>query len=128
MKSHSLALMIFAEPISCQTVPMSAFTECGWLAVQVKHVIRYLSPDEYDEAVRQDPFSCPLVMTGDHRCGRQLLADAATDVHVQLAGMAAAIRGRMELDAVAAFVESAIAALDRRLDIEQQVAPMPPVS
>ncbi len=88
-------------------------------------MIKIISPDVYDAAVRQDPFSCPHFITGDHRSGRQLIADAATDAHIQLAGMAAAVRGRMELDAVAAFVESATVTLDRRLGTEQQ-APMVP--
>jgi hypothetical protein len=84
----------------------------GCPAKQTKHVFRFISPDDYDEAVRQDMFSCPHFITGDRRSGRQLIADAATDAHIQLAGMTAAIRGRMELDALAAFVESTIATLD----------------
>ena len=108
------------------TVSTSGVTECCLLSEQVKHVIRFISPDDYDEAVRLDPMSCPHVLTGDHRCGRQLIADAATDVHVQLAGMAAAVSGRMALDSVAAFVESAIAAVDRR--VIMGAAPMVPVS
>jgi hypothetical protein len=107
---------------------MAGITDCCRLAEQVKHVIRSISPDEYDEATRRDPSACPHVITGDHRSGRQLIADAATDVHFQLPGMTAAVRGRMELDAVAAFVESVVAALDRRRDLEQQAAPAAPVS
>ena len=83
-------------------------------------MIKFISPDDYDDAVRQDPISCPHIITGDHRCGRQLIADAATDVHVQLAGMVAAISGRMELNCIASFAESATPALGSRLDLEQQ--------
>ncbi len=105
---------------------MSEVTACGCAAKQTKHLIKVISPDDYDEAVLQDPSACPHFITGDYRCGSQLLADSATDIHIQLAAMAATISGRIELDAVAAFVESASAALDRKLGMEAQAEPMVP--
>jgi hypothetical protein len=66
--------------------------------------------------------ACPHVITGDNRCGRQLLADAAIDAQVQLAGMAASSRGRMELNSLAAFLETSTAAIDKGLKLAQQEA------
>jgi hypothetical protein len=76
-------------------------------------VIRIISPEEYDIAACQDPWSCPHFITGDQRSGRQLIADAAIDAHVQLAGMCVAARGRMELNSLAAFLESATTSMAR---------------
>jgi hypothetical protein len=41
--------------------------------------VRFITPAEYDDAVRRDPLTCPLAATGDFRSGAQLLADAASD-------------------------------------------------
>ncbi len=105
------------------TCNLHFFSECTarcCAAEQTKQVIRVISPDDYDNAVRLDPSACPHVMTGDYRCGRQLIADATIDAHIQLAGMPASVHGRMELDALAGFVESAIAALDSGMSLRQQ--------
>ena len=67
-------------------------------------MIEVVTPDEYDAAVRRDPFSCPLAALGDRRTGRELLA-ASADCHRTFASMAATLEGRAEMDAVAAAVE-----------------------
>ncbi len=72
--------------------------------LQVKNMIRVISPDEYDAAVLREPGSCPLFATGDRRSGRQLLADAPTDVGHTVAAFASNAHGRAELDSIAAAV------------------------
>ncbi len=75
-------------------------------ALQVKSMIRVVSPDEYDEAVIREPASCPLFVTGDRRSGRQLLADASADVGHTVVALASNACGRTELDSIAAAVEA----------------------
>jgi hypothetical protein len=72
---------------------------------QAKHLIRVITPDEYDKAVRRDPRSCPLAAMGDLRSGRQLLADGAGDWYRSFASMAATPDGRAEQDYLASLVE-----------------------
>ncbi len=77
-------------------------------ARQVKNITQVISPEEYDEAVRADPMSSTLSATGDHRPGRQLLADAVTDRLQTVASLAGSPRGRAELDAMAAAAEALV--------------------
>ena len=63
-----------------------------------------MTPEEYDAAARLDPAACPLLATGDRRCGRRLLADPADAARGpgELLGTAA---GRAELDRISAAAE-----------------------
>ena len=48
------------------------------MVVQV-HLLRAITADEYDDAVRWAPSSCPLFAMGDRRSGRELLEQADAD-------------------------------------------------
>jgi hypothetical protein len=71
---------------------------------QVKHYIQAVDADEYDRAVAAAPqlgrpFAAAL---GDHRPGRQLLADSCKDSEeATLAGLRATAGGRRRLDLLA---------------------------
>ena len=58
----------------------------------MRHLIRTISPDEYDAAVATCPCSCPLHVMGDRRTGQQLLHDAAADARAPLRAFFAALR------------------------------------
>jgi hypothetical protein len=73
---------------------------------QTKNMMRTVTPEEYDAAVRLDPIASPLYALGDRRSGRELLAAAAEDAQRTLLAMAATRAGRAELDSIAAAVES----------------------
>ena len=47
--------------------------------LQVQLHLRAISADEYDDAVRWAPSSCPLFAMGDRRSGRELLEQADAD-------------------------------------------------
>ena len=81
-------------------------------AVQVKIAHRIIGPDEYDDAVRRWPQSCPLVMLGDFRSGRQLLADAAADSAETLASLASSPSGCAAMDNIADHLELLLARLE----------------
>ena len=80
------------------------------MALQVKHMVEVITPDEYDAAVASDPSLSPLAAAGDRRSGRRLLADAPTDELRTLARQAATAQGRAELDAIALAIEEQLAA------------------
>ncbi len=65
---------------------------------QVQHLVRPVDADEYDRAVAAEPqlgrpFAAAL---GDHRSGRQLLADSRPEP-VTVAGLQATAAGRRQL-------------------------------
>ena len=72
--------------------------------------MRTISAEEYDAAVIALPDTCPLVLIGDRRSGRQLLADAAKDLDQPFSAIAASRSGMTALQAVAALLERASAA------------------
>ncbi len=80
--------------------------------MQVKIAHRLIGPDEYDDAVRRRPDCCPLVMLGDYRSGRQLLADAPADSAETLTSLATTPTGRATLDKVADHLEQLLAQLE----------------
>ena len=45
----------------------------------MRYLTRTVTPDEYDEAVRRAPETCPMYYMGDRRTGRQLLDDFEAD-------------------------------------------------
>ncbi len=65
-----------------------------------------IGPDEYDEAVRLHPETCPLWTLGDRRTGRQLLADATADALRGLDYVVSHVDGRLALNELAAYVEA----------------------
>ena len=69
---------------------------------QVTHLLRPISPSEYDAAVRASPAQCPLLAAGDPRSGHQLLADAAADARQNPSAAWRTERGARCLDALAA--------------------------
>ncbi len=71
-------------------------------------MVRIITPDEYDDAVRRTPALCPLFATGDRRSGRELLAAADNDAQRSLAGMAGTWAGRAELDCIAVAFEQLV--------------------
>jgi hypothetical protein len=79
---------------------------------QVKHAFRIVSPDEYDEAASSAPYSCPLRLTGDHRSGQQLLADAQSDSVHTIRSLANNPAGRALLAPLAAYIENLCTRLD----------------
>ena len=45
--------------------------------MQISYVTRLITPDDYNAAVTSSPSSCPLVLAGDLRSGRQVCHRAA---------------------------------------------------
>jgi hypothetical protein len=80
--------------------------------LQTKNIMRIITAEEYDDAVRRNPTACPLYALGDRRSGRELLAAAARDAQCTLFAMTATRAGRAELDGIAAAAEI-LAALPR---------------
>ena len=80
--------------------------------MQIKIAHRLIGPDEYDDAVNRWPHCCPLVMLGDFRSGRQLLADAAADSAETLSSLSTSPAGRATLDNVAVHLEQLLAKLE----------------
>lgn len=80
--------------------------------MQIKFAHRLIGPDEYDDAVRRWPTCCPLVMLGDFRSGRQLLADAPADSAETLSSLAMSPTGRATLDNLAVHLEQLLARLE----------------
>ena len=74
---------------------------------QVRYEMRPISPEDYDAAAAAFPDTCPLVLAGDRRPGRQLLAEAAVDAAQPFAAFAAGRAGRAVLDAIARRLEGA---------------------
>ncbi len=72
---------------------------------QTKNILRIITPEEYDDAVRRNPTASPLYALGDRRSGSELLAAATQDAQCTLLAMAATQAGRAELDGIAAAVE-----------------------
>ena len=56
----------------------------GYLVLPQTSIMRPITPEEYDAAVRHSPTCCPLYMFGDRRSGRQLLEDADRDFDLLL--------------------------------------------
>ncbi len=79
---------------------------------QIKVAHRLIGPDEYDDAVSRWPHCCPLVVLGDCRSGRQLLADAPADSEETLISLAASPKGSAMLDNVAVHLELLLAKLE----------------
>ena len=69
--------------------------------------MRPISPEDYDAAAAAFPDTCPLVLAGDRRPGRQVLADAAVDAAQPFGTFAASPAGRAVLDAIARRLEGA---------------------
>ena len=67
--SHSRKLL----PEACHHIHMTTW------CLQVQLHLRAISADEYDDAVRWAPSSCPLFAMGDRRSGRELLEQADAD-------------------------------------------------
>ncbi len=81
-------------------------------AEQIKIAHRLIGPDEYDDAIRRWPHRCPLVLLGDFRSGRQLLADADADSAETLTSLATSPRGRAMLDNVADHLDQLLANIE----------------
>jgi hypothetical protein len=71
-----------------------------------------VSSNEYDEAASSSPHSCPLRLTGDHRSGEQLLADARADSVQTVRDLASRPAGRALLAQLAVYVEGLCVRLD----------------
>ena len=82
---------------------------------QIKLLLREVSPDEYDNAAKYSPSCCPLVLIGDYRSGRQLLADAALDAAQTIESLSHSYAGRAALGGVAGYLEVELAAVKRQL-------------
>ncbi len=63
----------------------------------MRYLTRIVSPDDYDDAVRLHPETCPMHYMGDRRTGRQLLHDFDADAAMSVAALARHLsRGRGE--------------------------------
>ena len=93
-------------------------TDPSRLFLQIKTLLREISPDEYDDAIKHSPSCCPLVLIGDHRSGRQLLADAALDTAQTIESLSQSCAGRAALEGVAGYLEAELAAIERVLECE----------
>ena len=76
---------------------------------------RVITPEEYDAAVHSTPHLCPLLLAGDWRTGRQLLADAPADSEETMASLVASRRGARQLASLASAVEGWAAEAEGRL-------------
>ncbi len=74
-------------------------------SLQTKNIMRVVTPEEYDDAVRRNPTASPLYALGDRRSGIELLAAVDEDAKNSLLAMTATQAGRAELDRIAAAVE-----------------------
>jgi hypothetical protein len=81
---------------------------------QVKHITTAVGPEEYDAAVQRDPSVSTHAATGDHRTGRQLLADAPADRQRSIAGLSASQAGRAVMWRLSMATEAFAAARQMR--------------
>ena len=80
-------------PRSAAPAPLSAARPPRPPPRQLRHSYAPIGPDEYDAAVRRAPSLCVPHAMGDHRSGRQLLADAAADAAVTVPRLSASPAG-----------------------------------
>ena len=83
--------------------------------MQLRYYARVITPEEYDAAVHSTPHLCPLLLAGDWRTGRQLLADAPADSEETMASLVASRRGARQLASLASAVEGWAAEAEGRL-------------
>ena len=83
--------------------------------LQLRHITRVITPEEYDAAVHSTPHLCPLLLAGDWRTGRQLLADAPSDSEETMASLVASRRGAGLLGSLASAVEGLAVEAEARL-------------
>ena len=90
---------------------ISAVRDGDGRVCEVRRTFREIGPDEYDTATRLQPEACPLFALGDHRSGRQLLADSPADNIAPLSALPSTASGRRFLASLPAAVHSLAARL-----------------
>lgn len=108
------ALFKPSAQLQCSEEITVSRSSCAVEKVKIAH--RLIGPDEYDDAARRWPQCCPLVMLGDLRSGRQLLADAPADSAETLASLATSPRGCAAMESVAVHLEGLLAGLEHAPD------------
>ncbi len=61
-------------PLNTRLHVLYARTHRDTRTPQISYVTRLITPDDYNTAVMSSPSSCPLVLAGDLRSGRQVKA------------------------------------------------------